>query len=57
MAIISGKQGNKGLKIKGPVERRQFWGYRNIENQDFDFGEQDKRFISGNTPTGKASNM
>ena len=42
MPFISGKQGNKSLKLKGTGEQRQFWGTGNIENQDFDFGEQGK---------------
>ena len=36
-------QGNKGLKIRGTGEQRQFWRMGNIENQDFVFGEQGKR--------------
>ena len=32
--------GNKGLKIRGTREHRQFWGTGNIENQYFVFGEQ-----------------
>ena len=43
--FISGEQGNKGLKLKGTGEQRQFWGIGNIENQDFDFGEQGKMTI------------
>ena len=39
-AIFSWEQGNKGLKIRGTGEHRQFWGTGNIENQDFVFGEQ-----------------
>ena len=39
---MSGEQGNKSLKLKGTGEQRQFWGIGNIENQDFDFGEQGK---------------
>ena len=37
-------QGNKGtsLKLKGTGEQRLFWGTGNIENEDFDFGEQGK---------------
>ena len=30
--FISGEQGNKGLKLKGTGEQRQFWGIGNIEN-------------------------
>ena len=34
--------------MKGMCDQRQFWGAGNIENQDFDFGEQGKcRLISG----------
>ena len=40
--FISGEQRNKSLKLKGTGEQRQFWGTENIENQDFDFGEQGK---------------
>ena len=40
--FISGKQGNKSLKVKGTGEQKQFWGTGNIENQDFDFWEQGK---------------
>ena len=40
--FISGEQGNKSLKLKERGEQRQFWGTENIENQDFDFGEQGK---------------
>ena len=51
-------QGNKGLKIRGTGEHRQFWGTGNIENQDFVFGEQ-SHFFEGNkgtgTPPGRAS--
>ena len=38
--FFSGEQGNKGLKIRGTGEHRQFWGTGNIENQDFVLGEQ-----------------
>ena len=49
-------QGNKSLKLKGTGERRQFWGTGNIENQDFDFGEQGKMPIfQGNKGTGTPS--
>ena len=41
-SFISGEQGNKSLKLKETGEQRQFWGKGNIENQDFDFGEQGK---------------
>ena len=43
--FISGEQGNNSLKLKGTGEQRQFWGTGNIENQDFDFGEQGKTLI------------
>ena len=51
---ISGEQGNKSLKWKGTGEQRQFLGTGNIENQDFDFGEQAKMtiFFQGNKGTG-----
>ena len=56
--IFSGEQVNKGLKIRGTGEHRQFWGTGNIENQDFVFGEQGL-FLEGNkgtgTPPGRAS--
>ena len=39
-SFISGEQWNKSLKLKGTREQRQFGGTGNIENQDFDFGEQ-----------------
>ena len=39
-SFISGEQGNKSLKLTGKGEQRQFGGTGNIENQDFDFGEQ-----------------
>ena len=44
-SFISGEQGNKSLKLKGTGEQRQFWGTGNIENQDFDFGEQGNRYL------------
>ena len=44
-AIFSGEQGNKGLKIRGTGEHRQFWGTGHIENQDFVFGEQGNKAI------------
>ena len=52
-AFFSGEQGNKGLKIKGTGEHRQFWG---TGNQDFVFGEQG-HFFRGNRypPPGRAS--
>ena len=34
---FSGEQGNKGPKMRGTGEQRQFWGTGNIENQDFVF--------------------
>ena len=34
-------QGNKGLKIRGTGEHRQFLGTGNIKNQDFVFREQE----------------
>ena len=42
---FSGEQGNKGLKIRGTGEHRQFCGTGNIENQDFVFGEQGNKTI------------
>ena len=50
-SFFSGEQGNKGLKIRGTGEHRQFWGTGNIENQDFVFGEQG-HFFEGNKGTG-----
>ena len=51
--FISGEQGNKSLKLKGTGEQRQFGGTGNIENQDFNFGEQGKMSIfQGNKGTG-----
>ena len=44
-SFISGEQGNKSLKLKGTGEQRQFGGTGNIENQDFDLGEQGKMLI------------
>ena len=44
-AIFSREQGNKGLKIRGTGEHRQFGGTGNIENQDFVLGEQGKKAI------------
>ena len=29
-------------RTEGTGEQRQFWGTGNIENEDFDFGEQGK---------------
>ena len=46
----SGELGNKGIKMRGTGEQRQFWGTRNIENQDFDFREQSDLF-QGNKGT------
>ena len=44
--LISGEQPwNKSLKLKGTWEQRQFGGTGNIENRDFDFGEQGKMSI------------
>ena len=53
-AIFSGEHGNKGLKIRGTEEHRQFWGTGNIENQDFVFGEQGNKaiFFEENKGTG-----
>ena len=31
--------------MRGTVEQMQFWGIGNIENQDFDFGEQGNKAI------------
>ena len=54
--FISGEQGNNFLKLKGTGEQRQFLGTRNIDNRDFDFGEQGKIPISqGNKGTGTPS--
>ena len=46
---LPGVLGNRGIRpfisgeqLKGMGEQRQFWGTGNIENQDFDFGEQGK---------------
>ena len=36
--FISGKLGNKSLKLKGTGEQGQFWETGNIENQDFYLG-------------------
>ena len=38
-------QGNKGLKMRGTGEQRQFWETGNIGNEDFDFGEQENKAI------------
>ena len=43
--FISRELGYKSLKQKGTGEQRQFWGTGNIENQDFDFGEQGSKAI------------
>ena len=50
-----GEQGNKAIyfrrtreqksKTEGNMEQMQFWGTGNIENQDFDFGEEGKMSI------------
>ena len=42
--FISGEHENKSLKLKGTGEQRRFGGTGNIENQDFDFGEQGNRY-------------
>ena len=61
--FISWEQGNKSLKLKGTGDQRPFGGTWNIENQDFDFGEQGKMpiFFQGNkgpgTSPGRASNL
>ena len=39
------EQGNKGLKIRGSGEHRQFWGIGNIENQDFVLGKHRNKAI------------
>ena len=49
--IFSGEQGNKGLKIRGTGEHRQFLGTGNIENQDFVFWGN-KAFFRGNKGRG-----
>ena len=41
-AFILEQQGNKDLKMKGTWEQTLFWGAGNIENQDFNLGEQGK---------------
>ena len=51
-------QGNKGLKIKGTGEQRQFWGTGNIGNQDLNFEEQGNKVIhfrGTGIPPGRAS--
>ena len=45
MAFISGEQRNDGLKLRGTGELRQFWRTGNIENEDFDFREQENKMI------------
>ena len=40
--FISGEQGNKILKLKGKGDQMELWGTENIENKDFDLGEQEK---------------
>ena len=42
---FQGKKGTKSLKLKETRKQRQFWGTGNIENEDFDFGEQGKMTI------------
>ena len=54
---ISGEQENKGLKMRGTGEQRQLWGSRNIENQDFDFGEQGNEAILFRGTRGQVSSM
>ena len=44
-AYFSGEQMNKGPKMRGTGEQRQFWGTGNREKQDFVFGEQGKKAI------------
>ena len=44
-------QGNKGLKMRGTGEQKQFWGTGNLRNQDVDSGEQSHLF-QGNKGTG-----
>ena len=58
-AFGSGEQLNICLKMRETGEQRQFWGTDNIENEDFDFGEQGTRqFILGEQdPHGRTSNM
>ena len=53
-SFISGKQRNQSLKLMRTGDQRQFWGIRNITNQDFDFWEQGKMsiFFQGNKGTG-----
>ena len=54
--FISGEQGNKSKQLNGAGEQRQFSGTRNIENQDFDSGEQGKMPIfQGNKGTDTSS--
>ena len=52
--FISGEQGNKRLKLKGTGEQGQFWGTRNLENQDkmpiFFSGEQGNRYPPPSRP-------
>ena len=53
-AFLSGDQGNKGLKMWGTREQRQYWGKGNIGNQIFDFGEGEQSVLfleeQGNNP-------
>ena len=53
-SFISGEQGNKSLKLKGTGVQMLFRGTWNIENRDFDVGEQGKIpfFFQGNKGTG-----
>ena len=44
-AFFSKEQGNKGLKIRGSGEQRQFGGTGNIENQDFVLGKHRNKAI------------
>ena len=38
---------NKGLKLRGTGEHKQFWGTGNRENHNFVFGEQGHFFSKG----------
>ena len=42
---LPGGLGNGDNFFRGTGEHRQFWGTRNIENQDFDFGKQGNNAI------------
>ena len=59
MPLISGEQWNKNLKLTGTGEQRQLGGTGNIENQNFDFGEQGKMPIlfQGSKGTGTPSTL